>query len=320
MKFTFLFLSLFLFTDFLFSQTERSVVFYNVENLFDTIDDPTKNDSEFLPTSNNLWNSSKYFEKLDHINKVMDQINNPLLIGLVEIENAHVVRDIVKQSNKMKNTYGVVHYDSPDERGIDVAMIYDSITLKLIESGYIRYTLPDTAYSATRDIVWAKYKNGKDVFYAMVNHWPSRRSGEKESEGNRIIAATAARKFIDSLMTDNKNVKIVFMGDLNDHPQDKAPQMVYEKLTQMIYPKSGSYGGSYCYKNQWEVLDHMMVSPAFMGKKGIRIVPESGKIFSFDFLITEYKGNKVPFRTYGSKEYLAGYSDHLPVAISIIVK
>lgn len=303
-----------------FSQNERSIIFYNVENLFDTIDDPKKNDSEFLPASSNEWNSAKYVEKLNHINKVMDQIANPLIIGLVEIENAAVVRDIVKHSDKMKGKYGVVHYESPDERGIDVAMIYDSSTLKLIDSGFIRYTLPDTAYSATRDIVWAKYKKGKDVFYSMVNHWPSRRSGEKESEVNRIIAATAARKFIDSLMTDNKNVKIVFMGDLNDHPQDKAPQMIYEKMTQMIFPKSGSFGGSYCYKNQWEVLDHMIVSPAFLGKKGVRVVPDSGKIFSFDFLITEYKGNKVPFRTYGSKEYLAGYSDHLPVAIQVLLK
>lgn len=311
---------MFSFQYFAFGQNDYSILFYNVENLFDTIDDPKKNDSEFLPSSTSEWNSSKYFEKLNHINKVINQINHPLIIGLVEIENETVVRDIIKYSDKMKDQYGVVHYDSPDERGIDVAMMYDSSVLKLAGSGFIRYTLPDTAYSATRDIVWAKYKNDKEVFYTMVNHWPSRRSGEKESEANRIIAATAARKFIDSLMTVDKNVKIVFMGDLNDHPQDKAPQMIYEKLTQMIYPKSGSFGGSYCYKNQWEVLDHMMVSPTFIRKKGTRIIPDSGKIFSFDFLITEYKGNKVPFRTYGSKEYLAGYSDHLPVAISIILK
>lgn len=303
-----------------FSQTERSIAFYNVENLFDTIDDPKKDDKEFLPSSSNQWNSAKYFEKLNHINKVFDQLSSPLIIGLVEIENASVVRDVVKHSEKMKNKYGVVHYESPDERGIDVAMIYDSTTLKLIESGFLRYTLPDTAYSATRDIVWAKYKKGKDIVYAMVNHWPSRRSGEKESEGNRIIAATAARKFIDSLMTKNPNVKIVFMGDLNDHPEDKAPQMIYEKLTQMIYPKSGDFGGSYCYKNKWEVLDHIMVSPSFFTKKGIKVVKDSGKIYSFDFLITEYKGNKVPFRTYGSKEYLAGYSDHLPVSIQVTLK
>ena len=303
-----------------FSQTERSIIFYNVENLFDTIDDPKKDDSEFLPASANKWNSEKYFEKLNHINKVIDSINTPpLIIGLVEIENATVVRDIVKHSAKMKNSYGVVHYDSPDERGIDVAMIYDSSTLKLIESGFIRYSLPDTAYSHTRDIVWAKYKKGKEIIYAMVNHWPSRRSGEKESEGNRIIAATAARKFIDSLMLKDPNVKIVFMGDLNDHPEDKAPKIIYEKLTQMIYPKSGYFGGSYCYKNQWEVLDHVMVSPAFITKKKIKVLKDSGKIYSFDFLITEYKGAKVPFRTYGSKEYLAGYSDHLPVSITVVI-
>jgi len=303
----------------LFSQNERSILCYNVENLFDTIDDPKKDDSEFLPSGKNEWNSAKYFEKIDHINKVFNQLNAPLIIGVVEIENATVVRDIVAHSERMKNKYGVVHYDSPDARGVDVAMIYDSSTLKVVESGFLRYALPDTAYSATRDIVWAKFKKGKDVFYAMVNHWPSRRSGEKESEGNRIIAATAARKFIDSLMLINKNTKIIFMGDLNDHPQDKAPQMVSEKLTSMISSKSGEFGGSYSYKNEWEIIDHIMVSPSLFTQKGMKIVKDSGKIHSFDFLITEYKGSKVPFRTYG-KDYLGGYSDHLPVSIQVIMK
>lgn len=303
----------------LFSQNERSIAFYNVENLFDTIDDPKKDDSEFLPTAKNNWNSVKYFEKINHINQVFGKLNSPLILGMVEIENATVVRDIVKYSPTMKNKYGVVHYESPDARGIDVAMIYDSSTLKLKQSGFIRYTLPDTAYSATRDIVWAKYKKGKDIIYAFVNHWPSRRSGEKESEINRVIAATAARKFIDSLMNDNKDVKIVFMGDLNDHPEDKAPQMIYEKLTQMIYPSSGEFGGTHNYKNEWGILDHIIVSPSFFTKKGIKVIKDSGKIHSFDFLITEYKGKKVPFRTY-AKDYLGGYSDHLPVSIQVKMK
>ncbi len=303
-----------------FAQTEHTIACYNVENLFDTIDDPKKDDSEFLPGSANLWNTSKYLEKIAHINQVIDQMNNPLIVGFVEIENAAVVRDVIKHSKKMNHKFGVVHYDSPDERGIDVAMIYDSSTLKLLKSGFIRYALPDSAHSKTRDIVWAKYKSGKDEFYAMVNHWPSRRSGEKESEVNRMIAANAAEKFIDSLMNINQNTKIVFMGDLNDHPEDKAPQVIYKKMTQMIYPKSGEFGGSYCYKSQWEVLDHIMVSPAFLTQKGIKVVKDSGKIYSFPFLITEYKGSKVPFRTYGSKEYLGGYSDHLPVSIQVVLK
>jgi predicted extracellular nuclease len=305
---------------FSYCQATRSIVCYNVENLFDTIDDPNKDDQEFLPSASNEWNTAKYVEKLNHINKVLDEMTDPLIIGLVEIENASVVRDLIKNSPKMNHKYGVVHFDSPDARGIDVAMIYDSSALKLMESNFIRYTLPDTSYSATRDIIWAKYKKGKDIFYAMVNHWPSRRSGEKESEVNRIIAATAARKFIDSLLQPDPRVKIVFMGDLNDHPDDIAPQMIYEKLSQMIYPESGEFGGSYCYKNNWEVLDHLSVSPYFFSKKGIQVVPYSGKIHSFDFLISEYKGNKVPFRTYASKKYLAGYSDHLPVSIQVRCK
>ncbi|MBI1835760.1 MAG: endonuclease/exonuclease/phosphatase family protein [Flavobacteriia bacterium] len=300
------------------AQEKRSILFYNVENLFDTINDPNINDEEFLPESKNNWNTSKYNEKLNHINQVIEEVENPLIIGLCEIENTQVIRDIINKSSKLKGKYGIVHYDSPDERGIDVGLMYDSITLKVIESGYLRYSLPDTAYSKTRDILWVKFKKGKTSFYALVNHWPSRRSGEKESEINRVIAATAAKTFIDSILTKDKNAKIVFMGDLNDHPQDKAPQMIYSILTQMIYKTSGEFGGTHNFKNEWDVLDHIAVSSGFLNpKKGIKIVPNSGKILSPAFLITTYKGEKVPFRTY-AKNYLGGYSDHLPVKIEVV--
>ncbi len=303
-----------------FAQEKRTILFYNVENLFDTINDPTKNDEEFLPEGKNNWNSQKYNEKLTHINQVINEINNPLIIGMCEIENANVIRDVINHSKTMKGKYGVAHYNSPDERGVDVGMIYDSITLKMVDSGFLRYSLPDTAYSKTRDILWVKFKKGKNSFYAMVNHWPSRRSGEKESEVNRVIAATAAKTFIDSILAKDKNAKIVFMGDLNDHPQDKAPQMVYSVLTQMIFKTSGEYGGTHNFKSEWDVLDHIAVSTGFLtAKKGLKVVKDSGKILSPAFLMTEYKGEKVPFRTY-AKNYLGGYSDHLPVRIEVSFK
>lgn len=304
----------------LHAQTTREIVFYNVENLFDTLDG-TNDDAEFLPTGKNAWNSARYNEKLDHINKVFDQFSNPLFIGMCEIENATVVRDVMKHSVKLNN-YGLVHYESADARGVDVALIYDSSTMKLVESGYIRFTLPGAEAKATRDIVWGKFSYKKETIIVMVNHWPSRGGGQEASEPNRLEAAKHARTFIDSLLADNKKAKIVFMGDLNDYPTNKAPQSIAEKLTPQITSLSGDFGGSYNYKGEWDVLDHIMVSNGLTNtgckkKKSIKVIPDSGEIHAFDYLLEEYKGQVVPFRTYAGTKYLGGYSDHLPVSIEV---
>jgi predicted extracellular nuclease len=295
----------------------RTIGFYNVENLFDTIDG-INDDAEFLPAAKKQWNSEKYNEKLNHVNQVIDQWNNPLLIGLCEIENAAVVRDVMRTSSKIQN-YGLVHYESPDARGIDVALLYDSLTIKLNKSGRLRYTLPGKDEPSSRDILWAKFTINKDTIMAMVNHWPSRTGGVEKSEPNRIAAAQTARKFIDSLLTVNKNYKIVFMGDLNDHPSDKAPQLIAEKLSPMITEKSGEFGGTHSWNGKFDVLDHIFVSEGFMIAKKLKIVPNSGKIGSYDFLLGEYKGNIVPARTYAGDNYLGGYSDHFPVTVEVSI-
>lgn len=292
------------------------VGFYNVENLFDTIDDPKKDDKEFLPTEKMQWNQKRYNEKLQHINKTMNEMGDLLILGMCEIENEAVVRDVLKQS-KYAKTHGVVHGESPDERGIDVGMIYDSLKLKRIASGSIRFTLPGREKPSSRDIVWAKFLYKKDTLFAMVNHWPSRRGGADDSEKNRMEAAKNARRFIDSVEVKNPKYKLILMGDLNDYPENIAPQLVAEKLTEMICKASGEFGGSYLHDGEWNVLDHIMVSPALRGKKGVKIVIGSGKIHSPAFLIEEYKGKKQPFRTYVGSKYLGGYSDHLPVTIDI---
>jgi predicted extracellular nuclease len=152
----------------------------------------------------------------------------------------------------------------------------------------------------------------------MVNHWPSRRGGQEESEPLRLEAAKNARLFIDSVLNVNPNSKLILMGDLNDYPTDKAPMMIQEKLNPMITKESGEFGGSHNYKETWDVLDHIFVSPSLTNsKKGFKTCSSSGKIHSFPFLLSEYKGQTVPFRTYGGSTYLGGYSDHLPVSIKI---
>jgi len=297
------------------SQTKRSIAFYNVENLFDTQDDPNKDDQDFLPEGDYQWNDERYTEKLKHINEVFALFENPLMIGVCEIENEQVVRDVVN-FGAMKSKYGVVHYESLDNRGIDVALIYDSLTLKLNDSGFIRYAMPD-GDSPSRDIVWAKLIQGKDTILAMVNHWPSRGGGEEKSEPKRLIAANAARKFIDSIQVASPTTKIVFMGDLNDYPTNTSAKLIAEVLTPMITKASGEYKGTYNYKGEWDVLDHIMVSSNFLSKKKKSVVKDSGKIYTTAFLLEVYKGDTVPFRTYGGKKYLGGYSDHLPVSIGV---
>ena len=172
----------------------------------------------------------------------------------------------------------------------------------------------------TRDIVWAKLTYKKDTILAMVNHWPSRYGGAEASEPKRLIAANAARKFIDSVQVASPTVKIVLMGDLNDYPTDKAPKIVSEVLTPMIAKSSGKYGGTYNYKGEWDVLDHIMVSSNFSSSKRISVVENSGKIYSDEFLLNVYKGDTVPKRNYGGVKYLEGYSDHLPVSIGVRIR
>lgn len=299
-----------------YSQTkEGSIAFYNVDNLFDTINTPDKNDTEFLPEGKKNWNTEKYNNKIQHINQVFNELSSPLIIGVCEIENEQVVIDIVN-GGKLKGTHSVVHTESLDFRGIDNALIYDSTELSLEENGVVRFEMPEGS-SPSRDIVWARFTRNDEVIYAMVNHWPSRRGGAEESNPKRMIAAKAAKNFIDSIMELDKNNQIVFMGDLNDYPDNNAPQLIKEALIPMINSESGQYGGSYNYRGEWGVLDHIMVSKSFYKKNGVRVLKKTGAIHSFDYLMQTYKGNIVPLRTFGGKTYLNGYSDHLPVSIKI---
>jgi len=293
----------------------ESIAFYNVENLFDTEDGPN-DDAEFLPEAKNQWSKERYEEKLSHIRKVLGDLSYPMLVGFCEIENEGVLKALISGDQNLSN-FGTVHYESPDARGIDVGFIYNKSKLSVLSSGKIRFTLPGDSEPKSRDIVWGKFLSKKDTLFALVNHWPSRRTDD--SEPKRIKAAESARVFIDSVLKVNPNAKIVFMGDLNDHPSDKAPQLISAKLNPMISKACGEFGGTHQYKNEWDVLDHIMVSPGFQKGK-LKALANSGKIHSFPYLIEEYKGNKQPFRTYVGAKYLGGYSDHLPVSIQVKMK
>jgi predicted extracellular nuclease len=297
-------------------KTER-IAFYNVENLFDTINGPN-NDEEFLPKGKKEWNSERYNTKIDHINQIICGLKTPMLMGLCEIENKDVIEDIIHNNKKLKH-YKPIHFNSLDARGIDVGLIYNTKKLTLLDKGLIRFNLPEQDTPTSRDILWAKLSYKNEVFYTMVNHWPSRRGGTEKSAPKRIKAATKAKEFIDSLLSIDINTKVILMGDLNDYPSNRSVTKLQEIMTSCITKESNQYGGTNSYRGQWNILDHIMISNGFQNMK-FRIKPESGKIYSPDYLITEYKGNKVPFRTYGGSKYLEGYSDHLPVYIELSLK
>lgn len=297
-------------------RTER-IAFYNVENLFDTINGPN-NDEEFLPSGKKQWNTDKYAEKIGHINKVMCELNNPMIMGFCEIENIGVLNDIIAENKGLKN-YGTVHYDSQDARGIDACLIYNSKKVKVIDKGYIRYVLPGQTEASSRDIVWAKFSLKKQEFYVMVNHWPSRWGGAEKSEPKRLKAAQSARNFIDSLLKVDINTKIILMGDLNDYPSNKSVQLIMERLNPKITKESNKFGGTNSYRGKWNILDHICVSNGW-NIGSLKCSPENGTILTLDNLLSTYKGNIVPYRTYGGSKYLGGYSDHLPVYMNLKFK
>jgi predicted extracellular nuclease len=296
------------------AQQTQTIAFYNVENLFDTIDG-SNDDAEFLPGAESKWNTEKYQTKLQHIRQVMTDLQMPMVMGVCEIENKAVLQDLIAQEKR----YGIVHYDSPDARGIDAALLYRKDLLKLKASGNIRFTLPGDTIPTSRDIVWAKFQYQKETIYVVVNHWPSRRGGADESAPRRLKAAEMAADFISKIEKNEPKAKIILMGDLNDHPQDAAPQLIASKLSPQITKASGAFGGSYNYKNEWEIIDHIFASGnAFEGAMSVQ--KNSGTIHSFPYLLTEYKGQTVPNRTYAGTKYLGGYSDHLPVSIKVVLK
>ncbi len=308
--------------------------FYNVENLFDTINDPVTNDDEFTPAGTKGWSFGRYLEKLDHIYKTltaMGEWDPPAVMGFCEVENRSVLYDLVSKTPFVKHQYEIVHQDSPDKRGIDVGLIYHPKLFKLISFKAIRVDITQDSSSTTRDILYVCGKVfKKDTVHIFINHWPSRSGGQAKSEPRRIIAATTLRMHVDSIFQLNANANIVIMGDLNDEPGDKS---VYEALgakgDSIPAKKTDLYNGMYSYykkeigtekfQEHWHCLDQIILSYPLLDKKN-SLIMSSPSIFKASWLIepdTKYLGDR-PYRTYAGPKYIGGYSDHLPVYVDII--
>jgi predicted extracellular nuclease len=306
------------------------VAFYNVENLFDTIYDPVTKDKEFLPDGSYKWNTAKYNTKIERISEVISRIGEdvvpggPVAIGISEIENRSVLEALMKSEKLAAKNYGVVHYDSPDRRGVDVGFLYQKNRFTVEGSHPFRLVTKDTSFR-TRDqlLIWGKL-DGEEVYF-LVNHWPSRRGGESRSASNRIAAATLARHIADSLMKTNPNVKLIIMGDLNDDPTNKSiktylntkvkPQDVIQgDLYNPMYKLYQDGIGSYAYRDSWDLFDQMIVSFGLTGTDLSTYKLFQAKVFNQQFLKQKtgtFAG--YPWRTAAGGQYLGGYSDHFPV-------
>lgn len=305
-------------------QTKHAIGFYNLENLFDIKDDPKTLDDDFTPDGWKEWNSYKYDKKLKKLSKVIAQIGkketgtSPSLIGVAEVENLAVLEDLIA-TNALKNEgYDIVHYDSPDERGIDVGLLYKKTDFKVLASKSVALYLEaeEGGRDFTRDILYVHGMLTSIEVHIFINHWPSRRSGANETSAKRIAAAHRNRKEIDTVLKDNPEARIIVMGDFNDGPQSESVQTHLVK-TDFYNPMlflATKYEGSLNYNAEWFTFDQILFTNNFVRFYENPLLYDKSDIFN-DVFLTEYsgryKGN--PFRTYAGKKYIGGYSDHFPV-------
>ncbi len=307
------------------------VAFYNIENLYDTLDDPKFNDAEFLPNGVNKWNSQKYWIKINNISEVIKDIgqtNNidcPTVIGLCEVENDTVLTDLINSKNLKLCNYGIVHFDSWYERGVDVALLYQKDRMVVVNTKTYRLYWPADSTFKTRDQLLVSGIINGELFHFIVNHWPSRRGGELRSAPLRNAAAQLCRHIVDSIYKTDSLAKIIIMGDLNDDPTNESilihlnakPSKEKTKKGDLynpmyeIFVKKGI--GTLAYNDKWNLFDQFIVSYPLIAQetKGYKL--KKAAVFNAAYLMQkEGQFAGYPFRTYVGNTFIGGYSDHFP--------
>jgi hypothetical protein len=336
-------LSIFIFEKNIYAQSNQynvvCVAFYNLENLFDTINDPKIRDDDFTPDGNMVWTSEKYVKKLNNLSEVIELIgkdftpDGPAVLGVSEIENRKVLEDLVQHEKIRNRNYQIIHYDSPDFRGIDVGLIYNPKYFRQLESRTIGVNLTklDGKPLISRDVLYVKGILDGDTTHIMVNHWPSRRGGEAATRPLRNGCALVNRKISDSLLLDNPNAKIIIMGDFNDNPNNESILEILSakgkkkkvSTNDLFNPFSEKFNkgiGTLAYQDAWSLFDQIVFSSAYINKshkKGYNFF-KSG-IYNRPFLQQKtgrFKG--YPLRTFDGDSFINGYSDHFPVYIILI--
>jgi hypothetical protein len=314
------------------------VGFYNLENLFDTIDDPEKRDEEYTPEGKKKWNEEKYQDKLFNMAHVISLIGKDgckegiSVLGVCEIENRKVMEDLVKQPALADRNLQIVHHSSPDKRGIDVGLLYNPDKFELIESKSFRLNAfketGDTLF--TRDQLLVTGLLNKERIHVIVNHWPSRAGGEKVSRPNRNKAAQLCRSIADSITKSEPNAKIFIMGDLNDDPtNDSVKKFIKTKANKKQMKEGFFYNpwenmlkkgfGTLAYRDSWNLFDQILISNPLVDKTTEGYHLYQAKIFRKKFMVQadgRYKG--YPKRTFSFGKYNSGYSDHFPTYVYLV--
>ncbi len=316
----------------------RTIAFYNVENLFDTINDPRKFDDDRTPTGKDHYTSKIYWNKINHMAKVISEIgvkkakSSPTLIGLSEVENKAVLEDLISTKYLKYSGYGIIHYDSPDERGIDVALLYLKRHFKPVSQS--KHTLYIYKHNGkrdyTRDQLLVSGMLDGELIHIIVSHWPSRSGGEARSRPFRMKAAALNAKIIDSLQKINPNAKIITMGDLNDDPTSPSIKEVLKtsgkiskvKANQMYNPMEPLFKrglNTLAYRDNVNLFDQIIISKPFTFKNYNSYRFFYAGIYNPSYITNRsgtFKG--YPFRSYVNSKYTGGYSDHFPVYIYLI--
>lgn len=301
------------------------VMFYNVENLFDTLDDTLKEDDEFLPFGIRRWNSKRYFLKINSIYKTIvaaGEWDTPDIIGLCEVENRKVLEDLIYSTNLSRYDFGIIQEDSPDPRGIDVGLIYRKDRVYILRYSYLSPPGFSKNGFRTRSVLYTKCIISDDTIHLFVNHWPSRRGGVLASEAQRFEIAKMVSGKKDSITEVSAGkAKIIIMGDFNSTPDDQIISSLSGKMKMINLSEYMPEGaGTYRYMGTWEFIDQVIVSAELIDTDlGLFTGPELFRIFKPDFLLkrdTKYPGVS-PYSTYRGYRYQGGYSDHLPVVLDL---
>ncbi|MCF8335039.1 MAG: endonuclease [Bacteroidales bacterium] len=307
-----------------------TVAFYNVEDLFDTRNDPNTYDDAFTPSGEKHWTAERYMQKLDHIGRVLTSLNvheYPEIIGMAEVENRQVLLDLIRSDRFNSAYYKIVHENSPDMRGIDVAMLYRPDEFQYIQHHSIPIQFPFDPESKVRDILHIKgVAAEKDTLHVFINHWKSRAGGRKATEQKRIYSARVLKRYTDSLIHHNPKARIVIIGDFNDEPRNKSLSQVLEaecpgqekeegNLYNLMCEKTRDGRGTYYYRKEWYRLDNFIVSSPLLKERGYHISGDKVRIFDPPWVLyaPPGEGEKIPDRTYGGNDYYGGYSDHLAI-------
>lgn len=312
---------------------ENPILFYNVENLFDTLDDPaTRGDDEYTPDGEKFWDDERYQEKLINLSKAITlfQSRSPLAFGLAEIENREVLEGLIQTPLLRTTPYKIVHFDSEDRRGIDCAFIYDASLFECELETKLIVRMDDEPGFRTRDILYVNGKIlGKYHVHFFVNHWPSRREGQAESEIKRMAAAQTLRREIDRILDSEPKANIIVMGDFNDTPTDHCIHNILrakgqheqqpEDLINLLIEEHKKGLGTHVHAQEWVVFDQLIVSQGLLqGKSGLEIEENNAFIFRSPNLVHTFdNGDQIPNSSYSGDFYHGGFSDHLPIYLRL---